>query len=54
MYLCICVSVCSHVYCAMYLWLPKDNLRKFILSFNQMGPGDQTLAIRLGGRYFTC
>lgn len=49
------MSVCSHVYCAVaYLWLPKDNLWEFILSFEQMGPRDQTLVIRLGGRYFTC
>lgn len=36
MYLYISVSVCSHVYRAVvYLWLPKDNLWKFILSFDQ-------------------
>lgn len=45
MYL-LCVHVCGHACVKSRMWRSEDNLWELILSFHQMGSGDQTQVVR--------
>ena len=48
--MCVCMYVHMSVHAMTWMWSSEDSFWELVLTFHHVGLGDQTQAVRLGGK----